>query len=36
MDVDEIWGMIGVSENIIEVSWFVFNDVFEYKLFKED
>lgn len=35
-DKDEVWGTIGVSENIIEASWLALNDSVEYKLIKED
>lgn len=35
-DEDEVWGTIGVSENIIEASWLALNDAVEYKLIKED
>ena len=34
-DNDEVWGTIGVSENIIEASWKALNDAIEYKLYKE-
>ncbi len=35
-DDDEVWGTVGVSENIIEASWIALVDSFEYKLFKDD
>jgi 2-isopropylmalate synthase len=35
-DEDEIWGTVGVSENIIEASWIALVDSFEYKLFKDE
>jgi 2-isopropylmalate synthase len=34
-DVDEVWGTVGVSENVIEASWFALLDSFEYKLLKD-
>jgi len=34
-DGDEIWGTVGVSENIIEASWQAMADSVEYKLTKE-
>ena len=33
-DEDEVWGTVGVSENIIEASWIALVDSFEYKLYK--
>jgi 2-isopropylmalate synthase len=35
-DGTEIWGTVGVSDNIIEVSWEALVDSVEYKLFKEE
>lgn len=35
-DNEEVWGTVGVSENIIEASWLALVDSFEYKLCKED
>jgi len=35
-DEDEVWGTVGVSENIIEASWIALVDSFEYKLCKDD
>jgi len=35
-DDDEVWGTVGVSENIIEASWIALVDSFEYKLFKDN
>jgi 2-isopropylmalate synthase len=35
-DQDEVWGTVGVSENIIEASWIALVDSFEYKLFKDE
>ena len=35
-DEDEVWGTVGVSENIIEASWIAMVDSFEYKLCKDD
>lgn len=34
-DKEDVWGTVGVSENIIEASWQALVDSFEYKLFKE-
>ena len=31
-DEDDVWGTVGVSENIIEASWIALVDSFEYKL----
>lgn len=33
-DEDEIWGTVGVDENVIEASWIALCDSFEYKLSK--
>lgn len=35
-DDSELWGTVGVSENVIEASWIALTDSFEYKLCKED
>ncbi|MEX0677822.1 MAG: citramalate synthase [Pirellulales bacterium] len=35
-DDDEVWGTVGVSENIIEASWIALIDSFEYKLYKDE
>ena len=35
-DDRDIWGTIGVSENIIEASWQALVDSFEYKLLKDE
>jgi 2-isopropylmalate synthase len=35
-DADDVWGTVGVSENIIEASWLALADSFEYKLFKDE
>jgi 2-isopropylmalate synthase len=35
-DKDDVWGTVGVSENIIEASWLALVDSFEYKLFKDE
>lgn len=35
-DKSEVWGTIGVHENIIEASWQALVDSFEYKLFKSE
>ena len=34
-DDQEVWGTVGVSENIIEASWIALVDSFEYKLYKD-
>jgi 2-isopropylmalate synthase len=34
-DPEEIWGTVGVSENVIEASWLALADSFEYKLDKD-
>ncbi|MCI0377929.1 MAG: citramalate synthase [Gemmataceae bacterium] len=34
-DHADVWGTVGVSENIIEASWLALVDSFEYKLFKD-
>jgi len=34
-DGEEVWGTVGVSEDIIEASWQALADSIEYKLFKE-
>jgi 2-isopropylmalate synthase len=35
-DADEVWGTVGVSENVIEASWIALVDSFEYKLWKDE
>jgi 2-isopropylmalate synthase len=35
-DGDDVWGTVGVSENIIEASWLALVDSIEYKLFKDE
>ena len=35
-DEDDVWGTVGVSENIIEASWIALVDSFEYKLWKDE
>ncbi len=35
-DRKDVWGTIGVSENIIEASWMALIDAIEYKLFKDE
>ena len=35
-DATDVWGTVGVSENIIEASWLALLDSFEYKLFKDE
>ncbi len=35
-DHTDVWGTVGVSENIIEASWLALVDSFEYKLFKDE
>lgn len=34
-DDHEVWGTVGVSENIIEASWIALVDALEYKLYKD-
>ncbi len=35
-DEDEVWGTVGVSENVIEASWIALVDSIEYKLCKDE
>ncbi len=35
-DETDVWGTVGVSENIIEASWLALVDSYEYKLFKDE
>ena len=35
-DQRDIWGTVGVSENIIEASWIALVDAIEYKLYKDE
>jgi 2-isopropylmalate synthase len=35
-DGDDVWGTVGVSENVIEASWLALVDSIEYKLFKDE
>jgi len=35
-DATDVWGTVGVSENIIEASWVALRDSLEYKLFKDE
>jgi 2-isopropylmalate synthase len=35
-DQDEVWGTVGVSENVIEASWIALVDSFEYKICKDE
>ena len=35
-DHTDVWGTVGVSENVIEASWLALADSFEYKLFKDE
>jgi len=35
-DEDDVWGTVGVSENIIEASWQALVDSYEYKLYKDE
>lgn len=35
-DHKDVWGTVGVSENIIEASWLALVDAFDYKLFKDE
>ncbi len=34
-DSQDVWGTVGVSENVIEASWLALADAFEYKLSKD-
>ncbi|MCE9531996.1 MAG: citramalate synthase, partial [Planctomycetes bacterium] len=34
-DANDVWGTVGVSENVIEASWLALVDSIEYKLFKD-
>jgi len=34
-DQDDVWGTVGVSENVIEASWLALLDAFDYKLSKD-
>ena len=34
-DAQDLWGTVGVSENIIEASWLALVDSVEYKLLKD-
>ncbi|NUQ66279.1 MAG: citramalate synthase [Pirellulales bacterium] len=35
-DEEEVWGTVGVSENVIEASWIALVDSYEYKLCKDE
>jgi 2-isopropylmalate synthase len=35
-DHNDVWGTVGVSENIIEASWIALVDAIEYKLYKDE
>lgn len=35
-DREDVWGTVGVSENIIEASWIALLDSYEYKLYKSE
>jgi 2-isopropylmalate synthase len=35
-DDDDVWGTVGVNENVIEASWDALVDSIEYKLFKDE
>jgi 2-isopropylmalate synthase len=35
-DEMEVWGTVGVSENVIEASWIALVDSFEYKIWKDE
>jgi 2-isopropylmalate synthase len=35
-DQDDVWGTVGVSENVIEASWMALVDAIEYKLGKDE
>ncbi|HET6573286.1 MAG TPA: citramalate synthase [Fimbriiglobus sp.] len=34
-DGTDVWGTVGVSENVVEASWIALSDAIEYKLFKD-
>ncbi len=34
-DATDVWGTVGVSENVIEARWLALVDALEYKLFKD-
>jgi 2-isopropylmalate synthase len=35
-DHKDVWGTVGVSENVVEASWLALSDAIEYKLFKDE
>ena len=35
-DAHDVWGTVGVSENVIEASWIALVDAIEYKLCKDE
>ncbi len=35
-DAKDMWGTVGVSENVVEASWLALSDAIEYKLFKDE
>ncbi|MDG2207523.1 MAG: citramalate synthase [Pirellulales bacterium] len=35
-DEEDVWGSVGVSENVIEASWMALVDSIEYKLYKDE
>lgn len=35
-DQKDVWGTVGVSENVVEASWIALSDAIEYKLFKDE
>ncbi len=35
-DENDVWGTVGVSENVIEASWLALIDSYEYKLYKDE
>jgi 2-isopropylmalate synthase len=35
-DGADVWGTVGVSENVVEASWLALADSIEYKLFKDE
>jgi 2-isopropylmalate synthase len=35
-DEFDMWGTVGVSENVIEASWIALVDSFEYKIYKDE
>ena len=36
VDRENVWGTVGVSENILEASWLALVDSINYKMFKDE